>query len=205
MRLVSHGSCGRSGRTSSLTIALPTNQQCRYPVTVILQHLDAMSYSKFNVLHWHIVDSVSFPYQSTLFPEMSEAGAWNAEEVYTYDDIQRVIAYAKKRGIRVIPEFDTPGEGESESHPASVALRRFCFFPSPPHCCDTGHVQQGFATIPNLLTPCYTGEAQLHALLVRRATGLSEHPALYQRLPDLPIARPDDWAEQLPCDNPWAF
>ena len=43
-----------------------------YPKEVILQHIDAMSYSKFNVLHWHIVDSISFPYQSTTFPEMSK-------------------------------------------------------------------------------------------------------------------------------------
>ena len=39
-----------------------------YPVTVIKQHIDAMSYAKFNVLHWHIVDSISFPYESAVRP-----------------------------------------------------------------------------------------------------------------------------------------
>jgi hypothetical protein len=76
-----------------------------YPVEVILQHLDAMAYSKFNVLHWHIVDSVSFPYQSTAFPEMSATGAYSRSHVYTADDIANVVRYAKNRGIRVVPEF----------------------------------------------------------------------------------------------------
>ena len=72
--------------------------------TVYTQHLDAMAYSKLNVLHWHLVDSVSFPFESVTFPQLADTGAYSASHRYTPDDVQQVISYATRRGIRVLPE-----------------------------------------------------------------------------------------------------
>eukprot|EP00929_Paragymnodinium_shiwhaense_P045032 TRINITY_DN23058_c0_g2_i4.p1 TRINITY_DN23058_c0_g2~~TRINITY_DN23058_c0_g2_i4.p1 ORF type:complete len:165 (-),score=24.98 TRINITY_DN23058_c0_g2_i4:133-627(-) len=65
-----------------------------HPVDVIKHHLDAMSYAKMNVLHWHITDLQSFPLVSTSFPFMSEEGAYSPRHVYTHDDIRDLIDYS---------------------------------------------------------------------------------------------------------------
>ena len=78
------------------------------PVDTILAHIDAMSALKLNLLHWHLVDFQSFPIQSKAAPGLGK-GAFSGRECYSLDDLTRVVLYAKDRGVRVMPEIDTPG------------------------------------------------------------------------------------------------
>ncbi|KAJ1837208.1 Glucosamine-6-phosphate isomerase (Glucosamine-6-phosphate deaminase) (GNPDA) (GlcN6P deaminase), partial [Coemansia sp. RSA 2703] len=90
-----------------------------YSLASIKRTLDAMSYNKMNVFHWHIVDSQSWPVESRTFPELQKKGAYGADQMYSYNDVQQIIEYARQRGIRVIPEFDVPGHTYivGQSHP----------------------------------------------------------------------------------------
>lgn len=80
-----------------------------YPVQTIKEILDSLAAAKFNAFHWHAVDDDSFPITLASFPNVTENGAFSAEEVYTVAMIKDVVDYASKLAIRVIPEFDNPG------------------------------------------------------------------------------------------------
>ncbi len=77
------------------------------PVSLLRQHLDAMAFSKFNVLHWHHHDSGVWSLESTSISDLKRAAAAPGWQ-YSHADIRLLVGYARDRGIRVIPEFESP-------------------------------------------------------------------------------------------------
>ena len=77
------------------------------PLEVIRRNLDGMEAVKMNVFHWHLSENQGFRVESKKFPKLHEMGS--DDLYYTQDDMRELVAYARDRGIRVVPEFDMPG------------------------------------------------------------------------------------------------
>src|ERR1041385_5865189 len=82
---------------------------CRHwmPVPLVKRNLDAMAAVKLNVFHWHLSEDQGFRVESKRYPRLHQMGSDGL--YYTQDQVREVIAYARERGIRVMPEFDMPG------------------------------------------------------------------------------------------------
>jgi hexosaminidase len=76
------------------------------PVNVIERNIDGMEVVKMNVLHWHLSDNQGFRAESKVYPLLTGTGSNGL--YYTQQQMREVIAYARDRGIRVVPEFDMP-------------------------------------------------------------------------------------------------
>jgi hexosaminidase len=81
------------------------------PIEVLKRNLDGMAALKMNVLHWHLSEDQGFRVESKKYPKLHQLGSDG--NYYTQEQIKDVIAYARDRGIRVVPEFDIPGHSTS--------------------------------------------------------------------------------------------
>jgi len=77
------------------------------PLDVLKRNLDGMAAVKLNVFHWHLSENQGFRIESKKFPKLQEMGSDGL--YYTQNEVRNLIAYARDRGIRVVPEFDMPG------------------------------------------------------------------------------------------------
>jgi len=77
------------------------------PLEVLKRNIDGLEAVKMNVFHWHLSENQGFRIESKKFPKLHGKGSDGL--YYTQDEVRDLIAYARERGIRVVPEFDLPG------------------------------------------------------------------------------------------------
>jgi hexosaminidase len=76
------------------------------PISVLEQNIDGMEAVKLDVLHLHLSDDQGFRLESKKFPLLTGDGSDGF--YYTQKQMKDLIAYARDRGIRIVPEFDMP-------------------------------------------------------------------------------------------------
>ncbi|MEV0431081.1 beta-N-acetylhexosaminidase [Micromonospora sp. NPDC050495] len=85
-----------------------------FAVEDVLRVVDHLARYKLNHLHLHLTDDQGWRIAVASWPRLAEVGG--ATEVgggpggwYTRDDYRRIVAYAARRHVTVVPEIDLPG------------------------------------------------------------------------------------------------
>ena len=105
-----------------------------FGVTDIKRYIDWLSFYKFNVFHWHLCDDQGWRLEIKRYPKLTEIGAWRVDRneepwrtarpqtegevptyggFYTQEEVREIVAYAKMRGVGVIPEIEMPGHSSA--------------------------------------------------------------------------------------------
>lgn len=103
---------------------------CRhiFPVDFIYKYIDLLAYYKFNTFHWHLTEDQGWRIEIKKYPKLTEVGSFRDETLighygdkpvkydgkryggyYTQDEIRKIVSYAAKKQITIIPEIEMPG------------------------------------------------------------------------------------------------
>ncbi len=75
-----------------------------HKLPVLYDYVDLCRFYKIRYLHLHFTDDQSYTLPSRAYPALS-----TPDRSYTEDELTGLIAYAKARGVEIIPEIDVPG------------------------------------------------------------------------------------------------
>lgn len=81
------------------------------PMEGLYAILDVMALYKMNLFHWHLTDYQGWRLESKKYPQLQRPDTFTRQvgKYYTQEDFKAIVAYAKARGITVMPELDVPG------------------------------------------------------------------------------------------------
>lgn len=75
-----------------------------HPFDKLLKFVDICFFFKIKHLHLHFIDGKLYTLPSRVLPKLSTPG-----KHYTFEQIAELNAYAKERGIVLVPEYECPG------------------------------------------------------------------------------------------------
>ena len=96
------------------------------PTENVLKIIDAAAKCGINRFHWHLTDDQGWRVEIRRYPKLTEIGSrrgkscfWGADEYennngfYTQEDIKRTVAFARERGVEIVPEIEVPGHASA--------------------------------------------------------------------------------------------
>jgi hexosaminidase len=146
------------------------------PKEFVKKYIDLLALHKLNTFHWHLTDDQGWRLEIKKYPRLTSVGAWrNATLVgkpnrdstresydgklhggfYTQDDAREIVAYAKERFVRVVPEIEMPGHAQ-----AAIAA-----YPHLGNLGDTVPVWTRWGVTPYIFNPSDTTIAFLKDVL----------------------------------------
>lgn len=79
-----------------------------HELSVLYEYVDMCRFYKIKYLQFHFTDDQSYTLPSHAFPKLPTQGRH-----YTEEELKGLMAYAKSRGVELIPEIDVPGHTTS--------------------------------------------------------------------------------------------
>lgn len=91
-----------------------------FSVADVKKFIDILSYYKINILHLHLTDDQGWRIEIKSWPKLTEIGGQTEVDgksggFYTQDEYSKIVHYAAKRHITIIPEIDMPGHTNAAS------------------------------------------------------------------------------------------
>lgn len=85
------------------------------PINDLRRQIDLLSRFKVNVFHWHLTENQAWRLEIKAFPQLTSAASMTrfAGQYYTQAEARALEAYARERGVTIIPEIDMPGHSEA--------------------------------------------------------------------------------------------
>jgi hexosaminidase len=101
-----------------------------HPMPFLYRYVDLLAMHKLNTLHLHLTDDQGWRFEVRGYPRLTEVGGFRRESpagharegrsdgvphggFYTQRELSDLVAYAARRGVRIMPEIDLPGHTQS--------------------------------------------------------------------------------------------
>lgn len=94
----------------------------------VCRFIELLAQHRLNVFHWHLSEDQGWRIEIKKYPRLTEVGSVRAQTLvghhevwphrfdgtpyggfYTQDDVRRVVAFAARRHVTIVPELDMPG------------------------------------------------------------------------------------------------